>query len=263
MLAAKINGHGIPQSITITIAPVANREIKVIEQRMTNIVIQPRAEKHFVPIEFLGVWDTVSAFGFWNVLRRAFFGRQKDLFTGNTIASNIKQAVHLVAIDETRRPFTPSLMNHEDKVHEVWFPGVHADVGGGYLEDSIAKVSLHYMLRQLNAYNDGKGREAFKVDEKMLENYTNDCSENWHFHLHGYGALMDLRRIHVQIDGKPVPTSQLKPKVHRSYEWICKSADAYSVVERREGGKKVVHYVPFQYMPYNFKRLGQHFEIVE
>lgn len=265
LLAKKINDEGIPESVTVTIEPKENRETKVIEQNVYDWKIQPRAQKVPVKIEFLGVWDTVSAFGFKVILRRIVLKKGQDLFTGRTIASNIKKAVHLVAIDETRTPFIPSLMNHDPgRIDEVWFPGVHADVGGGYAEDSIAKVSLHYMIRKMKECNSLAGLEPFLINEEMLEVYTKEKVEEWYFHFHGMNYVKQLRKIRIIVDGKEVmPNETYKPKVHRAYEWICKSSQSYSIVEMEEENQKITKKALFQYMPYNFKELGENYEIVD
>jgi uncharacterized protein (DUF2235 family) len=263
LLAKKINENGIPESVSVTIKPKANKENKVVEQAIINPSFVPRNPIFPVKIEFLGVWDTVSSFGFFRVLRRALTGSNRDIFTGRTIANNIKKAVHLVAIDETRNPFTPSLMNHEDRVHEVWFPGVHADLGGGYKEDGIAKVSLFYMLKKLNEINAADKLSPFLMSQEMLDTYTAEQVDDWHFHFHGYGFGKNLRHINVNIAGKPSDPEVYKPMVHRSYEWICKSATVYSVVEIKEDEKKVTKEAIFQYKPYNFKRLKENFIIVD
>jgi len=263
LLAKKINDNGIPESINVIIAPKTNQETKVVEQQMVSMSAIPREPQHRIKVEFLGVWDTVSSFGFYPVLRRMFLGEQRDIFTGRTIAGNIKKAVHLVAIDETRNPFTPSLMNHEPRVHEVWFPGVHADLGGGYKEDGIARVSLHYMLKKLFEINDADGLAAFLVDEEMRGKYTSAEIDHWNFHFHGLGFGKNLRHINVNIEGKPSDPAVYKPMIHRSYEWICKSSEVYSVVEVKENRKKVTKEAIFQYKPYNFKRLKENFIIVD
>lgn len=264
LLAKKINDNGIPESISVIIEPKTNQETKVVEQRMASMTDVPREPKHRIKVEFLGVWDTVSSFGFFPVLRRFFLGEHRDIFTGRTIAGNIKKAVHLVAIDETRNPFTPSLMNYEpERVHEVWFPGVHADLGGGYKEDGIARISLHYMLKKLFEINKEDKLADFLIDQEMYDEHTAAEIDHWDFHFHGLGFGKNLRQINVNINGKPADPGVYKPMVHRSYEWICKSTQVYSVVEIKENRKKVLKEAIFQYKPYNFKRLKENFIIVD
>lgn len=100
---------------------------------------------HWVSIEMLGVWDTVAAFGIpMDVLGLPF--QQINLFKDFTIARNVRRAYHLLAIDEQRTPFMPTLMNFRSFVNEVWFPGEHNNVGGGWPDSGLSDISLRFMI---------------------------------------------------------------------------------------------------------------------
>lgn len=94
-------------------------------------------------IHFLGVWDTVSSVG-WvaNPLSLPFTHK----LPGVSIVR------HAVSIDERRAFFRTNLMQLDPArdAQEVWFPGVHCDVGGGYPESQsqLAKVALEWMIEQ-------------------------------------------------------------------------------------------------------------------
>lgn len=100
-----------------------------------------RAEIHFV-----GVWDTVSSFG--------WFGNLRTLpHTANN--PSVRHVRHAVAIDERRAMFPANLFRPEkasqhESFKEVWFAGSHGDVGGGYpeIEGTMSKVPLAWMLRE-------------------------------------------------------------------------------------------------------------------
>jgi hypothetical protein len=66
------------------------------------------------------------------------------------LSPRVQSACHALAVDEQRRSFEPMLWNEkgsaEKRIHQVWFPGVHSDVGGGYPDDALALVSLNWML---------------------------------------------------------------------------------------------------------------------
>ncbi len=86
--------------------------------------------KEPVRIHFVGVWETVSAFGWMWELRTVPF-----------TASNpsIDHVRHAVAIDERRTAFQPNLFRAAKaeqhlSFQELWFAGSHGDVGGGYPE---------------------------------------------------------------------------------------------------------------------------------
>jgi len=103
---------------------------------------------------FVGVWDTVSSVG-WieNPLRLPYVSDNPD----------IQFARHAVSIDERRaffrnnlwRPGTDPAYPHGPKdLKQVWFPGVHCDVGGGYRgdESGLAKIALEWMLEEAEAH---------------------------------------------------------------------------------------------------------------
>lgn len=104
-----------------------------------------------VKIAMVGVWDTVASFGKPN-LHNNEQPISDVVFENGTIAQNIEKAYHLVAVDETRLTFRPTLMNASDRVTEMWFPGVHSDVGGGYRRDGLSDVALSFMIDRARAH---------------------------------------------------------------------------------------------------------------
>ena len=108
-------------------------------------------------VEFVGVWDTVPGSSFKN------YGyckeRNDDRKKGERYKSNsyppIKNIVHAMAFDEKRSTFRPihvckPLNIDFTAVKERWFPGAHADVGGGYGDpDGLPAISLEWMLSEL------------------------------------------------------------------------------------------------------------------
>ncbi len=260
MLAKKIEEEKIPAKVEITLEPKQNRETRVVEQRITKVEFD-RSDCRPAEIEFLGVWDTVTALGLTNNFLRFIGLKEADLFTNHDISAIIKKAVHLVAIDETRKPFVPSLMNHKENVtHEVWFPGVHSDIGGSYLEDDIAQASLYYMIQCMEEWNTERGLPEFKVDESAKSKYTKAKIDKAHFHFHGKAFGKDVRHIKVQVDGEP---SDLVPMIHHLYYDIVSQKNSYSVFQLKKFLRKAVKYVVnFQYMPFNVKALKE-FKIVK
>jgi len=110
-------------------------------------VVRDRKGVAEVPeIAFLGVWDTVAAFGGVNLNRRKQTSAEEVQEKKGRIANNIRTAYHLVSVDDPRLAFRPVLMGAEERVHEIWFPGVHSDVGGGYHNDGLSDITLEFML---------------------------------------------------------------------------------------------------------------------
>jgi len=101
-----------------------------------------------VKVHFLGVWDTVSSVG-W-----AEWSPQHFQYTQNNPC--VEVARHAIALDERRAYFVQNLWGAEpgQDVKEVWFPGVHCDVGGGYLEADagLSKITLEWMVREAERF---------------------------------------------------------------------------------------------------------------
>jgi uncharacterized protein (DUF2235 family) len=98
--------------------------------------------------KFVGVWDTVSSVG-WieNPLKVPYSANNPDISIGR----------HALAIDERRAFFPQNLWRPSEiraagpkDLKQVWFPGVHCDVGGGYpeKESGLSKISLEWMAKE-------------------------------------------------------------------------------------------------------------------
>lgn len=107
-------------------------------------------------VNFIGVWDTVGALGIpFSVLG---FCDAKDEFYDTKMGSNVQVARHALAIDERRRDFAPTVWTPRKGVDlkQVWFSGVHSDIGGGYSPSRktgalVSDITLKWMLDQATA----------------------------------------------------------------------------------------------------------------
>ncbi len=105
-----------------------------------------------VKIRFLGVFDTVGALGIPEEIRilRLFQDRSLYMFHDTELSQKVQTARHAVAIDEQRETFTPTLWTKIAPGHDVeqiWFPGVHADIGGGYVEVGLSDIPIQWMMQ--------------------------------------------------------------------------------------------------------------------
>jgi uncharacterized protein (DUF2235 family) len=122
-------------------------------------------------ITFIGVWDTVGAYGIpLNGLRwvNAFNRRWK--FHDTALSSTVHAAFQALAIDEQRGPFVPAVWSQVDdappsqEVEQTWFAGVHSDVGGGYPETQLSDVTLRWMVERATAHGLVFAPDAFVAD---------------------------------------------------------------------------------------------------
>lgn len=107
-----------------------------------------------VKVDVLGCWDTVGSFGLAkNILGIPF--QRINLLKDLGVSLCVKRAYHMVALDETRDAFVPTLMEPDptapDRIVEVWFSGNHSNVGGGYATDNLSDVSLDFLLRHISS----------------------------------------------------------------------------------------------------------------
>ncbi len=92
--------------------------------------------------EFMGCFDTVFAMMPFGPLQ------QHTLFGDLHVSGMVKNARHVVSLDEDRQAFAPNLMNKRPGIKEVWFKGNHADIGGGYKDRGLADITIHWMLAE-------------------------------------------------------------------------------------------------------------------
>jgi uncharacterized protein (DUF2235 family) len=105
--------------------------------------IRTQYSHHPVPVRFMGIWDTVSSLGWLHDPKK---------FPNTARMPQVTAIRHALALDERRAKFrTNRVRPHQGQdVQEIWFTGVHSDVGGGYpeAESGLAKVTLEWMLRE-------------------------------------------------------------------------------------------------------------------
>jgi len=142
-------------------------------------------------IHFLGVWDTVSALGFPNGTWKTsdWFFKSLDLaskqlekltdkywphqFYNYKLNNSILYACQALSIDDERKTFHPKVWNESsrepDSVEQVWFAGVHSNVGGGYPRTGLSNVALEWMLKQATE----KGLVFIQDDTSAVDAHAN------------------------------------------------------------------------------------------
>lgn len=179
-----------------------------------------------VRIRFLGVWDTVGAVGM-PVDELKFItdliwpSRFKDLTPGR----EIERACHALAIDDERRTFWPELWNEagarDGQLEQVWFAGVHSNVGGGYSKHGMSLVALDWMMAEAEAQD----LQFIPADREYGRTHQ-DVHDKLHDSRAGFGLYYrwkprDIARICAQHRIH-------RPKIHVSvFERIAMGTNAY------------------------------------
>ncbi|MFN0053501.1 MAG: DUF2235 domain-containing protein [Planctomycetales bacterium] len=173
-------------------------------------------EPGWFPLHFVGVWDTVEAYGLpIDELADAYFKlfplrlKQQGEVIENDLHPLICHARHALSIDDERHTFHPKLwientpfdwvgdcqerpipradgcrafgarldetkqqvlrtLQASQTVVQTWFPGMHADVGGGYPQDKLAHVSLNWMI-------DHAARCGLVFDDVLRQSYLQEA----------------------------------------------------------------------------------------
>ena len=149
-------------------------------------------------VYFLGVFDTVAAL---NGIQRPSDDVATDvLFENGTLHKGIQRAVHILALDEDRTLFAPTLINKDEdrpeRITEVWFPGVHGDVGGGYWHDGLSDVTLRFMIDQCERAMD-EGDISFRATDEDIRSLLEDLEGEEELR----GIHLDDVAIRPLIDG--------------------------------------------------------------
>jgi uncharacterized protein (DUF2235 family) len=141
-----------------------------------------RAQAHNVDIEFLGIWDTVTGpYRFAEL-------RQKYRFESLRLNPNVKCGVHILSIDESRKAFSPLLWEgcgDNQHMEQIWIPGVHTDIGGGYQESFLSTFSLLLMIDRLATHCPDLSFDTKYIDETLIRDIEKSdfvVNDEWHQH---------------------------------------------------------------------------------
>lgn len=108
-------------------------------------------------IRFIGVWDTVDAVGLPVAHLADFINKfvYRYKFPDLQLSRRVERACHAIAIDDERHTFHPVMWDEHDeedgRIEQVWFAGVHSNVGGGYPKQGTSLVPLAWMMKRAEA----------------------------------------------------------------------------------------------------------------
>jgi uncharacterized protein (DUF2235 family) len=121
-------------------------------------------DPHRQQVHFLGVWDTVKSVGWLNA--KARWEEARWPFTRRI--TNVGTARHALAIDERRRPFTEyridpcTMLDHPGRYTEMWFAGVHSDIGGMFEDHRLSDIAFAWMVEGAQEAGMGVDSAAYK-----------------------------------------------------------------------------------------------------
>lgn len=167
-----------------------------------------------IKIKAIGVFDTVGSLGIPRVplLERLHIQNRKIkeyVFYDTTLDPCVENAFQALALDEQRTAFSPALWEKPKKgetiLRQVWFPGVHSNVGGGYNDQELANITLAWMMAQLEQFLDFHP-DYIQDQHRLTVHYYRDTdqqSRKWSFGeiLNSYKGLFSLAGRTVRTPG--------------------------------------------------------------
>ncbi len=206
-------------------------------------------------IKFVGVWDTVDAYGLpvdeltraWDKVVWPLTAKDRNL------SPRVARACHALALDEQRESFEPMLWNEkgasldDERLSQVWFAGVHSNVGGSYPDDALALTALDWILDESKKNGGltylGEERQRFtsqanvngpiydsrggigNVYRYAPRNLERLCQEK----KPGLANWLKDKLSRPDVHGNEVDI--LKPKFHHSvFDRLVESGDAYAPI---------------------------------
>lgn len=228
-----------------------NGEDKFGEVRLYERILVPDRP----PIRLLGLFDTVAS-----VIEHGRFGPRLRSHAYTKRNRSVEFVRHAVAVDECRTMFRPQLWPGGEEywgnpfnkaaakpqdVREVWFAGVHGDVGGGYpeSESGLAKIALQWMIEQTRStgllyrtqtVNDlvlGKNPDKPYIAPDPYANQHNSMTWGWsllefvpQWRQEGGGGLQKRKLTFPCFARRSIPSGA---RIHQS------------VIDRGNGGKQL------------------------
>jgi hypothetical protein len=193
------------------------------------------------------VWDTVAAYGL--PIDELTLAVDKFIWPlsmpDRDLSDQVDRAMHALSLDDERNTFHPQLWNEaapkngkapnagrpggtieDERLSQVWFAGVHANLGGGYPDDTLSFVPLDWIMR-------GAERAGLRFDKAVWGEYRRQADENGVIYdsrkgLAGYYRYNPRRIEHLtNTSTVQIPA----PKIHESvFRRIAIGHDGYAPI---------------------------------
>ena len=163
------------------------------------------------------------------------------------LSPKVKRACHAVAIDDERQTFFPLLWDEsreavnatstntdQERLTQVWFSGVHSNVGGGYADDGLSHQPLSWIAREA-------ARLGLRFQKSLLVDDGDVIPTAWLERASRCAPLNDSRRgagAFYRYHPRPIDrlchapdgkVNIVRPKIHRSvFERVRDGRDGYA-----------------------------------
>jgi uncharacterized protein (DUF2235 family) len=152
-----------------------------------------------IRVEMLGVWDTVKT-------------TTDEDFNDFKLPACVAKGYHAMAIDEKRTFFPVLKWDEEARVSQMWFSGVHSDVGGGYTSCGLSDIALHWMIDKASQHS---VRFKLSAVNKLLEDPSGMLHNSYDGIWLPFGASMrqidESEKVHVSVKDRVEQTAGYYP----------------------------------------------------
>jgi uncharacterized protein (DUF2235 family) len=204
-------------------------------------------------VAFLGLWDTVAAYGLpIDEMTRGVSRLLWPLELPNRVLSDrVVCARHALALDDERTTFHPVLWTEknekpaapdkdgrrwikDERLSQVWFVGMHANVGGGYPDDALAHIPLVWIAKEAKRCG-----LAFKTDPDAFKPMRAGCDKDGRIYnsrsgLGGYYRYGPRKIVDLCLAKSSDPREDVSievPKIHESaFKRIASDRNAYAPI---------------------------------
>jgi uncharacterized protein (DUF2235 family) len=198
-------------------------------------------------ITCIGVWDTVGSLGIPTDGPLGRFTRRLHEFHDVRLAGIVQNAFQALAIDEHRGPFTPAVWSGADahraagqRLEQLWFPGSHTNVGGGFADTRLSDGALAWMAERAGSCGLEVDAAALRVAGARYDGPICDAYSP-------FFRVMDRLGGHGRIDRciGQAPTRGEDGDLYRSDEGVHRSA-----LDRLDGPLDPPPYAPANLLAY-------------
>ena len=209
-LSAFIHLFGILPKSRPELIKKAYKIYKISNGKIRKAVADDFVSRHhnqWTKIKFLGVWDTVDALGLPLKKLNTFIDWMpmfRHKFHNLTLSESVEHARQALALDDERLIFHPKIWDKEIKdyqtMKQVWFSGMHTDVGGGYKEQELSDIPLIWMIEEAK-------KAGLKIYPKHKVKVQPNANGFMHDSRKGFPNSLYVKKVrewNLETHGKPV-----------------------------------------------------------
>jgi Uncharacterized alpha/beta hydrolase domain (DUF2235) len=151
---------------------------------------------------------SLPGYDFLKRLATLHFTQPKHKFYDTVLNPHVGYAKHAISIDENRADFkrvgwSPTQEKQDKRddhgnlyFEQVWFPGVHADIGGSYLENEarLSDVALGWMVAGASIIPNGLKHDGNVLRISPIQGAHSTMSKRAAFSRRPYGSFRRTRR---------------------------------------------------------------------